>query len=75
MKVPTVDGAVMLNVPKGATSGKTLRLREKGFTGKSGQRGDQLVTLIVDLPADDEALRTFVESWTDPRNPRAKMGV
>ena len=75
VKVPTVDGAVMLNVPKGATSGKTLRLREKGFTGKSGQRGDQLVTLIVDLPADDEALRTFVESWTDPRNPRAKMGV
>lgn len=75
VKVPTVDGAVMLNVPKGATSGKTLRLRERGFTGKSGQRGDQLVTLIVDLPADDEALRTFVESWTDPRNPRAKMGV
>ena len=75
VKVPTVDGAVMLNVPKGATSGKTLRLRERGFTGKSGKRGDQLVTLIVDLPADDAALQDFVESWTDDRNPRAKLGV
>ena len=75
VKVPTVDGAVMLNVPKGATSGKTLRLREKGFTGKAGKRGDQLVTLVVDLPADDAALQDFVESWTDDRNPRAKLGV
>lgn len=75
VKVPTVDGAVMLNVPKGATSGKTLRLRERGFTGKSGKRGDQLVMLIVDLPAEDAALQKFVESWTDSRNPRAKLGV
>ena len=75
VKVPTVDGAVMLNIPKGATSGKTLRLREKGFTDKSGKRGDQLVTLMVDLPTDDAALATFVESWTDPRNPRESLGV
>jgi DnaJ-class molecular chaperone len=75
VKVPTVDGAVMLNVPKGATSGKTLRLRERGFTGKSGKRGDQLVTLIVDLPPADAALEAFVEGWTDSRNPRAKLGV
>jgi DnaJ-class molecular chaperone len=75
VKVPTVDGAVMLNVPKGATSGKTLRLREKGFTGKSGKRGDQLVTLMVDLPTDDAALAAFVEGWSDQRNPRETLGV
>ena len=34
-----------------------------------------LVTLIVDLPADDEALQKFVDGWTDSRNPRAKLGV
>jgi DnaJ-class molecular chaperone len=66
---------VMLNIPKGATSGKTLRLREKGFTGKGGKRGDQLVTLMIDLPADDPALATFVEDWNDPRNPRESLGV
>lgn len=75
IKVPTVDGAVMLAIPKGATSGMVLRLKGKGFTGKSGQRGDQLVTLLVDLPSDDSALVAFVESWTDVRNPRADLGV
>jgi DnaJ-class molecular chaperone len=70
IKVPTVDGAVMLNVPKGATSGKTLRLKEKGFTSKSGTRGDQLVTLMIDLPTGDAALNAFVEEWADERNPR-----
>ncbi len=75
VKVPTVDGAVMLNVPKGATSGKTLRLKEKGFTGKGGKRGDQLVTLLIDLPAEDAALAAFVEGWADPRNPRESLGV
>ncbi len=75
VKVPTVDGAVMLNVPKGSSSGKTLRLKEKGFTAKSGKRGDQLVTLIIDLPAEDAALQAFVDGWTDARNPRESLGV
>jgi DnaJ-class molecular chaperone len=75
VKVPTVDGPVMLNVPKGATSGKVLRLKERGFTGKTGKRGDLLVTLMIDLPGDDAALSAFVESWNDPRNPRSDMGV
>ncbi len=75
IRVPTVDGPVMVNVPRGSTSGKVLRLKGRGFTGKEGVRGDQLVRLQVDLPAADEALAAFVESWTDPRNPRLKLGV
>ncbi len=75
VKVPTVDGAVMLGIPKGATSGKVLRLKGKGFTGKSGVRGDQLVTLMIDIPADDAALDQFVQNWADNRNPRADIGV
>lgn len=75
VRVPTVDGAVMLNIPAGSSSGKTLRLKGKGFTGKGGTRGDQLVTLMIDLPAADEELRRFVDGWSDGRNPRAKLGV
>jgi DnaJ-class molecular chaperone len=75
VKVPTVDGAVMLGIPKGATSGKVLRLKGKGFTGKSGTRGDQLVTLMIDVPADDATLNQFVQGWADNRNPRADIGV
>ena len=75
VKVPTVDGPVMLGVPAGTTSGKTLRLRGKGFTGKDGARGDQLVTLHIDVPADDPAIRALVESWQDSRPVRAHLGV
>ncbi|WP_145203142.1 DnaJ C-terminal domain-containing protein [Sphingobium sp. B2] len=75
VKVPTVDGPVMLGVPAGTTSGKTLRLRGKGFTGKDGTRGDQLVTLMVDIPADDPAIQALVEKWQDRRAVRAHLGV
>ena len=75
IKVPTVDGPVMLGVPKGATSGKVLRLKGRGFTGKEGARGDQLVTLLVDLPADDVALAEFAATWNDERDIRKRLSV
>jgi DnaJ-class molecular chaperone len=77
VKVPTVDGAVMLTVAKGSTSGRTLRLKGKGFAAKDGTRGDQLVTLAVDLPAEDPELQRFVEGWSGKGkgNPRAALGV
>jgi DnaJ-class molecular chaperone len=75
VRVPTVDGPVMLSIPKGSSSGKVLRLKGKGFTGKSG-RGDQLVTLQVDVP-DDAELAAFLENWSGKgrTNPRADLGV
>ena len=75
IKVPTVDGPVMLSIPAGSSSGKVMRLKGKGFSQKSGGRGDQLVRLMVDLPPDDEALIKLLSEWTDPRNVRAELGV
>ncbi|MBU0555191.1 MAG: J domain-containing protein [Alphaproteobacteria bacterium] len=75
VKVPTVDGPVMLAVPAGAHSGQTLRLKGKGFHRKSGGRGDQLVTLMIDVPGHDAALKAFVEGWSDSRPLRAHLGV
>jgi DnaJ-class molecular chaperone len=77
VKVPTVDGPVMLSVPPGSSSGKVLRLKGRGFTGKDGQRGDQLVTLSIELPADDAELADFVQRWSGrgKGNPRAGLGV
>ncbi|WP_312490712.1 J domain-containing protein, partial [Sphingomonas sp.] len=75
VKAPTVERPVMLTVPKGTSSGKTLRLKGKGFHKKDGGRGDQLITLIIDIPADDAALQRFASEWSDGRNPRAAMGV
>ncbi|WP_417613650.1 DnaJ C-terminal domain-containing protein [Parasphingorhabdus sp.] len=75
VKVPTVDGPVMLSIPAGSNSGKTLRLKNKGFHGKSGVRGNQLVTLMIVLPEKDEKLAEFVKGWNPKDNPRASMGV
>jgi DnaJ-class molecular chaperone len=75
VRVPTPEGPVMLTVPKGTSSGKVLRLKGRGFTAKDGKRGDQLVTLEVDLPADDAPLQEFAETWTGGGNPRASLGV
>lgn len=76
VRVPTVEGAVMLKVPKGSTSGKVLRLKGRGFHRKGGGRGDQLVTLMVDLPVGDDALVEFVQGWPGrDQDPRSKLGL
>ncbi|MCE7795600.1 DnaJ domain-containing protein [Sphingobium sufflavum] len=75
IKVPTVDGPVILAVAAGARSGQSLRLKERGFTRKDGTRGAQYVTLMIDLPADDERLKAFVADWTDTRAVRGDLGV
>jgi DnaJ-class molecular chaperone len=77
VKVPTVDGPVMLSVPAGTSSGKVLRLKGRGFAAKGGQRGDQLVTLMIDVPSGDEELARFVEGWSrkGKGNPRGGLGV
>jgi DnaJ-class molecular chaperone len=75
VKVPTVEGPVMLNITAGSSSGKVLRLKERGFTGKSGKRGDQLVRLMVHIPADDAALKAYAENADDSSTLRHGLGV
>jgi DnaJ-class molecular chaperone len=76
VKVPTVDKPVMLTIPKGTSSGRTLRLKGKGWPKKGGERGDQLVTLQVVVPANDAELERFVADWAGAEgNPRAALGV
>ena len=75
VKVPTVDGAVMLTVAPGSGSGKVLRLKGKGFSRKSGGRGDQLVAVEIELPDDVAALAGKLAGWRDTRIVLAKLGV
>lgn len=65
VKVPTLDGAVMLKIPPGVSSGAKLRVRRKGVR-KPGQEGDQLVQLQVVLPkvVDDE-LEDAIRKWSE----------
>jgi DnaJ-class molecular chaperone len=77
IRVPTVGGAVMLNVPAGSNTGTSLRLRGRGLLDrKSGQRGDQYVKLKVTLPEQlDDKLKEFLEEWEAGRayDPRKGM--
>ncbi|WP_324262052.1 DnaJ C-terminal domain-containing protein [Altererythrobacter sp. H2] len=75
VKCPTVDGAVMLTIKPGTGSGTVMRLGGKGFSTKAGARGDQLVTLEIQLPADLSELSRRLEGWQDSSNPRAKLGI
>ncbi len=49
VRVPTLDGAVEMNIPAGVSSGKKLRLRGKGL-GKGADKGDQLVRMMIAVP-------------------------
>ena len=73
VRVPTIDGQVNLTIPKGSSSGRTLRLRGRGAHRPNVEAGDQLVELQVILPSViDDGLRDFIEAWREknPYDPR-----
>jgi DnaJ-class molecular chaperone len=77
VKVPTVGGPVMLSIPAGSNTGKSLRLKGRGLLDRrTKQRGDQYVKLKIVLPDDaDDKLKEFLESWEAGKayDPRAAM--
>jgi DnaJ-class molecular chaperone len=77
VRVPTLTGAVEINVAKGSGSGRVLRLRGKGLTGGAGAAGDLMVALRITLPAEeDPALDELMRQWRDtkPYDPRLGQG-
>ncbi|MGD0153483.1 MAG: DnaJ C-terminal domain-containing protein [Thermacetogeniaceae bacterium] len=51
VQVPTLDGPVIMTVPPGSHAGTRLRLRGKGLPGKGGERGNEYVRLVIDIPS------------------------
>jgi DnaJ-class molecular chaperone len=76
VRVPTLDGAVELSIPPNTSSGRTFRLKGKGFPAKSGA-GDLMATVRIVLPeSSDQALDELMTSWRElkPYDPRKGMG-
>jgi DnaJ-class molecular chaperone len=73
LDVPTPTGPVRMTVPKGANTGRVLRLRGKGVARRDGSRGDEFVTLKIVLPEQlDPEIEEFARRWQagqqhDPR--------
>ncbi|MFD2183453.1 DnaJ C-terminal domain-containing protein [Rhodoplanes azumiensis] len=75
VRVPTLDGAVELNIPAGTSSGRTFRLKGKGLPAK-GATGDLLVGVRIVLPKEhDIELDELMRHWRDakPYDPRRDM--
>lgn len=69
VRVPTLSGAVELNIPAGVDTSKAMRLKGKGLFGE----GDLYVNLRIKLPEEsDPDLESLMRFWRDqkPYNPR-----
>lgn len=81
VRVPTLDGAVQLSIPKNTSSGRTFRLKGKGMPHKTAPNlvgfGDLLATTRIVLPdGNDAELEALMEKWrtTHVQNPRKDLG-
>jgi molecular chaperone DnaJ len=76
--VPTIDGRAQLKIPPGTQSGQKLRMRERGVenAARPDQRGDQIVTVEVVVPAlQDERSKEIMRELAKLNNqdPRAAL--
>ncbi len=75
IEVPTIAGAVMVTVPKGASSGQVLRLRGRGIEAV-GRAGDQRIELKITMPKTvDEDLARFMTEWRETHRYDPRKGV
>ena len=73
---PTIDGPVSVTIPKGASSGRILRLRGRGVTRANSRAGDALIELRIMAPSVvDAGLADFLQEWrkTHAHDPRKAM--
>jgi curved DNA-binding protein len=69
----TLDGNVRVKVPAGSSSGRKIRLKNKGYPAADGTRGDLYAEVRVDVPTElDPEERKIVERWGEVSkfNPR-----
>jgi DnaJ-class molecular chaperone len=78
IKVPTIDGQILMKIPAEISSGQRLRVPGKGVPSRNAhtgaeKRGDQFVILKIVTPhAVDEEFRNATLSWSKrhPYDPR-----
>jgi DnaJ-class molecular chaperone len=80
IRVPTLDGNVMLNVPSGVSSGTRLRIRGKGIPNRAQdkERGNLYVRVKVVLPPiiDEDLKKAVAEAEKrHPYDPRADLSA
>jgi len=75
VRVPTLERPVEITIPPDTSSGRTFRLKGKGFPAKAGH-GDLLATVRIVLPeGSDPELEALMKKWRTekPYDPRKGM--
>ena len=76
--VPTIDGRAQLKIPPGTQSGQKLRMRERGVenAARPGQRGDQIVTVELVVPAlSDERSKEIMRELAKLNNQDPRVAL
>ncbi len=70
IEIPTIDGKVTQRIPEGTQHGTKFRLKEKGIPSiRTGQRGDQYVRIIVEVPKNlSSRQREILEEFAKESN-------
>lgn len=71
--VPTLEGRVGLSVPAGTSSGRVLRLRNRGLMGSGGAKGDLYAVAQIVVPKSSD-LPDELEARLDDLAPPAGSG-
>lgn len=80
VNVPTLEGTAVMKVPSGTNNGVTLKLRGGGLPRRfGGRRGDQLVTILVEVPRNlSERAREVLQQLAaelDVRKRKPRPGI
>jgi DnaJ-class molecular chaperone len=75
VRAPTLEGHVELTIPPWTSSGRTFRLRGKGFPNKGGH-GDLLATVRIALPDKSDAdLDALMKKWQSNKSYDPRKGM
>lgn len=73
--VPTISGKTRMKIAAGTKNGAMLRIRGKGVPAlKGGERGDEIVKILVEIPANlsgeqTKLFKAFADSLSDANYP------
>ena len=64
--VPTLTDPIALNLPRGTQPNQTFRLIDQGIQKSENERGDLLVTVVIEIPTtltrkQEQLLKKYIE--------------
>lgn len=65
LHVPTLTGAVEMNIPPLTGTTKQFRLRGKGLKGEKGHHGDLFVAIDIEMPEKDPELTALMKARSE----------